>query len=108
MIYMEKNFMFNMPLEKFGYLTGRSITTFKRDFKKPLILHHKNGLRRKEWSWRTAILLKSIKSLLMCATKWASKNYRIFLMPLKNILAMHLQYYWCKEPTANITSFRYA
>ncbi len=32
--YMEKNFMFNMPIERFGYLTGRSITTFKRDFKK--------------------------------------------------------------------------
>ncbi|SFD60155.1 transcriptional regulator, AraC family [Chitinophaga sp. CF118] len=32
--YMEKNFMFNMPLEKFGYLTGRSLTTFKRDFEK--------------------------------------------------------------------------
>lgn len=31
--YMEKNFMFNMPLEKFGYLTGRSLTTFKKDFK---------------------------------------------------------------------------
>jgi AraC family transcriptional regulator, exoenzyme S synthesis regulatory protein ExsA len=32
--FMEKNYMFNMPLEKFGYLTGRSLTTFKRDFKK--------------------------------------------------------------------------
>lgn len=32
--YMEKNFMFNLPIEKFGYLTGRSLTTFKRDFKK--------------------------------------------------------------------------
>ncbi|RYY57875.1 MAG: AraC family transcriptional regulator [Chitinophagaceae bacterium] len=32
--YMEKNFMFNLPVEKFGYLTGRSLTTFKRDFKK--------------------------------------------------------------------------
>lgn len=32
--FMEKNFMFNMPLEKFGYLTGRSLTTFKRDFNK--------------------------------------------------------------------------
>ncbi len=32
--YMEKNFMFNMPIEKFGYLTGRSLTTFKRDFQK--------------------------------------------------------------------------
>ncbi|MFD2100278.1 helix-turn-helix domain-containing protein [Flagellimonas iocasae] len=32
--FMEKNFMFNMPLEKFSYLTGRSLTTFKRDFSK--------------------------------------------------------------------------
>lgn len=32
--FMEKNFMFNMPLEKFCYLTGRSLTTFKRDFSK--------------------------------------------------------------------------
>ncbi|MFC4164045.1 helix-turn-helix domain-containing protein [Epilithonimonas zeae] len=32
--FMEKNYMFNMPLEKFGYLTGRSLTTFKRDFYK--------------------------------------------------------------------------
>src|SRR6218665_2289700 len=30
--FMEKNFMFNMPLAKFSYLTGRSLTTFKRDF----------------------------------------------------------------------------
>lgn len=30
--YMERNFMFNLSLEKFGYLTGRSLTTFKRDF----------------------------------------------------------------------------
>lgn len=32
--YMEKNYMFNRPLEEFSYLTGRSLTTFKRDFKK--------------------------------------------------------------------------
>jgi AraC-like DNA-binding protein len=32
--YMEKNFMFNLPLEKFSYLTGRSLSTFKRDFSK--------------------------------------------------------------------------
>lgn len=32
--FMEKNYMFNMEMEKFGYLTGRSLTTFKRDFKK--------------------------------------------------------------------------
>jgi len=30
--FMENNFMFNLPLEKFSYLTGRSLTTFKKDF----------------------------------------------------------------------------
>ncbi|MDJ1479890.1 helix-turn-helix domain-containing protein [Cytophagaceae bacterium YF14B1] len=32
--FMEKNFMFNMSMDQFGYLTGRSLTTFKRDFKR--------------------------------------------------------------------------
>ena len=32
--FMERNYMFNMSIEKFSYLTGRSLTTFKRDFKK--------------------------------------------------------------------------
>ncbi|MGF6848103.1 AraC-like DNA-binding protein [Chitinophaga sp. W3I9] len=32
--FMEQNYCFNLPLEKFGYLTGRSLTTFKKDFRK--------------------------------------------------------------------------
>ncbi|HTE28002.1 helix-turn-helix domain-containing protein [Flavitalea sp.] len=32
--FMERNFMFNMTFTKFGYLTGRSLSTFRRDFKK--------------------------------------------------------------------------
>jgi AraC-like DNA-binding protein len=32
--FMERNYMFNLPAETFGHLTGRSLTTFKRDFKK--------------------------------------------------------------------------
>lgn len=32
--FMEQNYMYNLPLTKFGYLTGRSLSTFKRDFKK--------------------------------------------------------------------------
>lgn len=31
--FMEQNFLFNVPLERFAYLTGRSLTSFKRDFK---------------------------------------------------------------------------
>ena len=32
--FMEKSYMHNIPIEQFGLLTGRSLTTFKRDFKK--------------------------------------------------------------------------
>lgn len=32
--FMNKNFRFNVPLERFAYLTGRSLSTFKRDFEK--------------------------------------------------------------------------
>ena len=31
---MEEHYMYNLPLEKFAFLTGRSLTTFKSDFKK--------------------------------------------------------------------------
>ncbi|TWF44865.1 AraC family transcriptional regulator [Chitinophaga polysaccharea] len=45
--YMERNFMFNLPLEKFGYLTGRSLTTFKRDFKKTFATTPQRWLTKK-------------------------------------------------------------
>ncbi len=32
--FMEKNYHFNVQLKRFGYLTGRSLATFKRDFEK--------------------------------------------------------------------------
>jgi AraC family transcriptional regulator, exoenzyme S synthesis regulatory protein ExsA len=32
--FMEQHYMYNLPIDKFGYMTGRSLTTFKRDFKK--------------------------------------------------------------------------
>lgn len=32
--YMNKNFRFNIKLEQFAFLTGRSLSTFKRDFYK--------------------------------------------------------------------------
>ncbi|QRY55999.1 helix-turn-helix domain-containing protein [Sphingobacterium siyangense] len=32
--YMNKNFRFNLSLEKFAFFTGRSLSTFKRDFQR--------------------------------------------------------------------------
>ena len=45
--FMEKNFMFNMPLDEFCYLTGRSLTTFKRDFKKAFYTSPQKWLTQK-------------------------------------------------------------
>lgn len=32
--FMEQHCLYNLPLEKFAYLTGRSLSTFKKDFEK--------------------------------------------------------------------------
>jgi AraC-like DNA-binding protein len=45
--FMEKNYMFNMPMEKFGYLTGRSLSTFKRDFAKAFLTTPQKWLTQK-------------------------------------------------------------
>lgn len=45
--FMEKNFMFNLSLAKFSYLTGRSLTTFKRDFGKAFNTTPQRWLTRK-------------------------------------------------------------
>ncbi|WP_221393652.1 AraC family transcriptional regulator [Dyadobacter sp. NIV53] len=32
--FMEENYKFNLPMSQFAYLTGRSLSSFKRDFRK--------------------------------------------------------------------------
>ena len=45
--FMEKNYIFNIPLVKFSALTGRSLTTFKRDFEKAFHLTPQRWLTQK-------------------------------------------------------------
>jgi AraC-like DNA-binding protein len=45
--FMEANYMFNMSLATFSYLTGRSLTTFKRDFKKAFQLSPQRWLTQR-------------------------------------------------------------
>jgi AraC-like DNA-binding protein len=45
--FMETHFMFNLPLEKFGYLTGRSLSTFNRDFRKTFQITPQKWLTQK-------------------------------------------------------------
>lgn len=45
--FMEKNFIFNVPLVKFAQFTGRSLTTFKTDFKKAFHISPQRWLTQK-------------------------------------------------------------
>lgn len=45
--FMNKNFHFNVNLSRFAYLTGRSLTTFKRDFEKLFHLTPNRWLRQR-------------------------------------------------------------
>lgn len=47
--FMIQNYKYNVNLERFAYLTGRSLATFKRDFEKIFILRHTNGFCRNVW-----------------------------------------------------------
>jgi len=45
--FMEEHYMFNLTLEKFGYLTGRSLSTFNRDFRQRFRTTPRKWLTRK-------------------------------------------------------------
>ncbi|WP_111594480.1 helix-turn-helix domain-containing protein [Chitinophaga dinghuensis] len=45
--FMQKNFHFNVKLDRFAYLTGRSLATFKRDFQKIFQTSPRNWLQHR-------------------------------------------------------------
>lgn len=45
--YMNKHFTYNVPISQFAYLTGRSLSTFKRDFAKAFDLSPEKWLQKK-------------------------------------------------------------
>ena len=59
--FMEKNYVFNLPAEKFGYLTGRSLTTFKRDFKKAFNMTPQRWLTKKRLELAHYLLIEKKK-----------------------------------------------
>ncbi|THF51758.1 helix-turn-helix transcriptional regulator [Flavobacterium supellecticarium] len=45
--FMHKNYHFNVKIERFAYLTGRSLATFKRDFQKIFQTSPRNWLQQR-------------------------------------------------------------
>lgn len=83
--FMLSNFHFNIPIEKFAYLTG-----FKRDFKKLLDYRPANGYRISALTKQNILLKSSIKSHQPSILIWALKACRTFSIPSGKSLAFHL------------------
>lgn len=49
--FMEGHFMFNIPIEQFSYLTGRSVSAFNRDFRKTF------GMPPQKWLTKKRLVL---------------------------------------------------
>lgn len=45
--FMNRNFRFNVSLERFAFMTGRSLSSFKRDFLKTFGVSPGNWLKKK-------------------------------------------------------------
>ncbi|WP_395763128.1 helix-turn-helix domain-containing protein [Elizabethkingia anophelis] len=65
--FMEENFMFNVQIERFAYLTGRSLAAFKRDFQQEF------GISPSRWL--TKRRLEEAHKLLANTNKKASEIY---------------------------------
>jgi len=60
--FMVNNFHFNVPVEKFAQLTGRSLAAFKRDFQKIFALSPRQWLQEKRLTEARHLLEKNKKS----------------------------------------------
>lgn len=61
--FMNKNFHFNVSLERFAYLTGRSISTFKRDFEKIFSITPSRWLQKRRLEEAYYLLKEKHKSV---------------------------------------------
>jgi AraC-like DNA-binding protein len=75
--------MFNMSLEKLGYLTGRSLSTFNRDFKKLFNTTPQKWLTDKRLELAHYQLLEKRKSRRKFTWRLALKICPIFRLFLK-------------------------
>ncbi|GAA3756861.1 AraC family transcriptional regulator [Flavobacterium ginsengiterrae] len=81
--FMEKNFMFNLPLEKFGYLTGRSLTTFKRDFYKAFSSTPQRWLTKKRLEAAHYLLAQKNKKPMEVFYETGFENFSHFSFAFK-------------------------
>jgi AraC-like DNA-binding protein len=60
--FMNQNYHFNVKLDRFAYLTGRSLATFKRDFEKTFNITPRKWLQKKRLQQAYYLILKEGKN----------------------------------------------
>jgi AraC-like DNA-binding protein len=85
--FMEDNYLFNMPLERFSYFTGRSLTTFKRDFRKIYGSTPQRWLTEKRLKLAHYLLTDGKQKPAEVFREVGFENLSHFRMLLKNFLA---------------------
>lgn len=80
--FMNRNFQFNISMERFGYMSGRSLTTFKRDFKKIFKMAPGRWLLQKRLQQAYFLSPKKAKNHLKFIWKLDLRISLIFHVPL--------------------------
>lgn len=62
-IFMNENFQFNVNLDRFAYLTGRSLATFKRDFQNTFNASPRSWLQQKRLEEAHSLLTQKKQSI---------------------------------------------
>ena len=77
--FMEENFTKPLDIEDYAYLTGRSISTFRRDFKSRYGISPKKWLIEKRLTQASELLQKSSESIAEIAMQSGYENIPHFI-----------------------------
>jgi AraC-like DNA-binding protein len=88
--FMSRNYRFNVPLERFAFLTGRSLSAFKRDFQQIYNDTPRRWLTKKRLDEAYFLSASKAKSLRTFTSSWASKICLTSRSRLKNNSDLHL------------------
>lgn len=83
--YMNQNYKFNVDINRFAYLTGRSLATFKRDFEKIFHIPPNRWLQQKRLDDAYYLIKEKNENRPKFTLKWASKISHIFRSHLKRL-----------------------
>lgn len=86
--FMNKNFMFNVSVDAFARLTGRSLSGFKRDFSKIFQMTPRQWLKEKRLKEAYYLIKTEIKNLQIFILIWVLRIYRIFILRSKKKFGM--------------------